>query len=237
MRYSVEPCHPLGFWGRKTEQQLTDRQRGGVVAAKRFLEMNALAQLEGSIDQGAQTANKLFCGDDVTVAFLLDDLFASDELMRLMPPPLVAEIMADLWARHAAGTGLPATCTVVSERSLAAAAAALIGDDGLAAPPVARRYQGGVHIKAPVRARSYIGDTVPSCPLLAAVWQMWRLGRIDRGDEQIRWWGEQPSTAERSFTMLNTALMPVEAAVGAILETYDAETLASMGYLFHHSHW
>ena len=45
-----------------------------------------------------------------------------------MPPTRVSEMISDTWASSAAGTGLPTTCTVVSEGSLAAAAAAVVGD-------------------------------------------------------------------------------------------------------------
>lgn len=105
-----------------------------------------------------------------------------------------------------------------------------------AVPVVVKDYQ-GVQITAPTQARAYVGDLVPSCPLLAAVWQMWRLGRLAHCTDQISWWGNQPSHTERSLTILNTSLMNVEIAAAAILDTYDPETLGCMGYLFQPDHW
>ena len=239
MKYSIEPCHPLGFWSRSMEGKVADGDFSSPHATVRFLELNTLAQLEDSIDQGARTAATLLQHDEPTVAFLLDDLFASEELMTLMPPERVAEMITSIWSSRAAGTSLPTTCTVVSERSLTATALALVGDEDNGkrdAPIVARHYQ-GIQIEVPAQARTYIGDSAPSCPLLAAAWQMWRLGRLSDCVDQITCWGDQPKDAERTFTILNTSLMPVEVAVGVILDVYDAEAREYMGYLFQPDHW
>ena len=238
MTYSIEPCHPLGFWGRSIEGRVADGDFTSTLVAVRFLELNTLAQLEDSIDQGARTAVAFLHEEEAQVAFLLDDLFASEELMILMPPERVAEMMADTWAIRAGGTGLPTTCTVVSERSLMTSALAVVGDEDTAKHPalVTKHYQ-GIQIDVPLHARTHVGATVPSCPLLAAVWQMWRLGRIDYCGDDIKWWGDRPKGSEQAFTILNTSLMPVEVAVGVILDAYDAEALKHMGYLFQPAHW
>ena len=88
---------------------------------------------------------------------------------------------------------------------------------------VARRYL-GVKIEVPALAKTYVGDTVPSCPLLAATWQKRRLGPLGHS-AGIKQWGQEHKPADRTFTMLNTSLVPVETAVGAILDTCDAEGL------------
>ena len=199
MRYSIEPCHPLGFWGRRMEREVTGGDFSSPLATVRFLKLNTLALIERSVDQGARSATRLLDSDDVAVVFLLDDLFASGDVMALMPPERVAEMIADTWKHRAGSTDLPTTCTVVSERSLTAAALAVVGDEdsaGQTASMVAKRYQ-GIKIEVPAQARTYVGDTVPSCPLLAAAWQLWRLGRLSQCDGQVRWWGTIPRTAPR----------------------------------------
>ena len=75
-----------------------------------------MALIDRSVDQGARSATRLLDSADVAVVFLLDDLFASDHLMALMPPERVAEMIADTWEHRAGSTELPTTCTVVSER-------------------------------------------------------------------------------------------------------------------------
>ena len=237
--YTVEPCHPLGFWGLNMQKEIAALNLSSPQNELRFLELNTLSQLEYSIRGGARAAERILRDVETSVLFLLDDMFASKELMLQMPPERVAEMIVDIWSESATNTSLPNSCTVVSERSLAAAALELVGRES-ANPPhdiVYESYQ-GITIRVPTQSRSYLGDSVPSCPLLAAVWQMWRLGSITVDSiDQIEWFGQTPQAAERSLTILNPSLMPVEVAVGAILDTYDAEAQDRMSYLFKPCHW
>ena len=220
------------------ERQVADGGFSSPRTAVMFLELNTQAQMATSMGQCIRILANVMNDKDVGIAFLLDDLFASERLMDLMPPSRVAEMIADIWASSATGTSLPTTCTVVSERSLVGAAMALVGDDSPETEDgllVARRYL-GVKIEVPALARTFVGDTVPSCPLLAATWQQTRLGRLDHS-AGIKQWGQEHKPADRTFTMLNTSLMPVETAVGAILDTCDAEALQHVAYLFQPDHW
>ena len=232
--YSVEPCHPMGFWGRRTHAELSDSGLD-TIAATAWLESNARDLIERSVARAAYVAGGLLGREDVaSVDFLLDDQFASAELMGLLPPERVAEMLSDGWARH--GGRLSTEATVVSETSLGAAAADVLGDDH-AVETVAGDFR-GITITVPTHARGYTGDRVPSCPLLAAVWQMWRLGRLNGGREQVQWWGADPGRGSgRTFTMLNTSLIPVEAAVAAILDAVDSTSRSKAAYFFHPDHW
>ena len=98
--YSVEPCHPMGFWGRRTHAELSDSGLD-TIAATAWLESNARALIERSVARSAYVAGGLLGREDVAlVDFLLDDQFASAELMGLLPPERVAEMLSDGWARH-----------------------------------------------------------------------------------------------------------------------------------------
>lgn len=228
----------MGFWGRHMQRRVEEADFSSPRAAVRCLELGIHAQLEDSVAQGAQTAARLLQDEPVTVMFLLDDLFASTDLMALVPPERVAEMLAEAWAQRAARTGLPTSCTVVSERSLAAAGLAMLGANQApdAAIEVTSGYQ-GIEIKVPAFAKSYAGDVVPSCPLLAAVWQLLRQGRLPPLDTEPKWWREPPRSAERTFTVLNTSLMHVEVAAGVILDRYAPAAVEQLGYLFQPGHW
>ena len=62
---------------------------------------------------------------------------------------------------------------------------------------VARRYL-GVKIEVPALAKTYVGDTVPSCPLLAATWQKRRLGPLGHS-AGIKQWGQGAQTSRPYF--------------------------------------
>ena len=71
MKYSIEPCHPLGFWGREMQRQVADGDFTSPAAAVRFLELNTLAQLKDSMSQGSRIGAKVLHGEEVRVSFLL----------------------------------------------------------------------------------------------------------------------------------------------------------------------
>lgn len=91
-RCSVEPCHPLGFWGRDVERRVNESGFSSPYACTRFLELNACAQLDASIGKGADLASVLARDLDLDATFLLDDVFASKKLMDLMSPERVADV-------------------------------------------------------------------------------------------------------------------------------------------------
>ena len=245
--YSIEPCHPLGFWSRKQEARVKNLSANSTSDVRQHLERNALSLIDSSMHKAAHTVAKLpnMSQEKAIVNFLLDDLFASPTLMEVLPCERVAEMLSDTWQRHAAyqnrhsRVNLPTDATVVSESSLIGGALALIGQDAVPTAgeeTIACNYQ-GVNITVPKHARDYTGETVPSCPLLAATWQLWRLARLHHGVGQVRWWGREPTNADRTFTMLNTSLIPVEAAVAVILDSVDITCRNDIAYLFQPDHW
>ncbi len=248
-RFSIEPCHPLGFWSQRQEQYVQQFAFGHGRHASQYLETNALELINKSIGKAVASLINYVpsFGDDFVICFLLDDLFVSNRLMDMLPVERIAEMISQSWKRSAKEANrigqlyLPHESTIVSERSLIQGALAMIGqrptgDD--TERNFAFDYQ-GVGITVPKHARTYSGDIVPSCPLLAAAWQLWRLGRLRECNDLVQWWGEDQKPADGTFTMLCTSLIHVEAAVAAILDTLETshEDRDVIAYMFKPDHW
>ena len=246
---SVEPCHPLGFWSRRHERNLCRQAREQDVPLSEFLRASARELIDRSMERSAalveQTASHM--GGGLNICFLLDDLFVSERLLEALPVEPVATMFQDSWRRcaaemqHTTAALVPAEATVVSEASLTAAAAEMIDETYPQNTPsrvIAHKYQ-GVEIRVPAHARLHAGLTVPSCPLLAASWQMWRLGRLDDSSREVRVWGARHLPAQRTLTMLGTQLLNVEAAALAILDEAGPPGRHSdhIAYMFRPDHW
>ena len=246
---SVEPCHPLGFWSRRHERSLRRQAREQDVPLAEFLHTSAQTLIDRSIERSAALVAETVAhmGDGLSVCFLLDDLFVSERLLEALPVESVVDMFQESWQRCAASlrcstaADIPTEATIVSEASLTAAAAGMIDEVYPQHSPervIARKYQ-GVEIRVPAHARLHAGLTVPSCPLLAASWQMWRLGRLDGSCDEVRVWGARHLPAQRTLTMLGTQLVNVEAAALTILDEAGPPGRHSdhIAYMFRPDHW